>query len=224
VRVATLRIEMVARRYASPFAPETARASPSETLIRPPHREQHRSFAPLSNGDARAMIRVISMHAVMGYRRRSILALTILLLGVFFTVPSAASHAGATAAGRAQRFLLVSDNPSDNAKPIILGFGPVHAKGIDRQVTNHKDLFVFPNGKLVVRHVVVAHHRRHDPATCLFTFRQRGTYKITDGSGDYANARGHGHFHLKGTFVACGHQGPPDYFSLTIEASGSIRL
>jgi hypothetical protein len=196
-------------------------------LIGASHEEQHRGFAPLSNGDARETIRVISMHAVLRYRRRSIVALAVVLVGVFFTVPSgaAASHTAAAHAGVAQRFLALSTDPGENAKPTILAFGGVHAKGVDRQVGPRKDVFVFPDGNLTVRHQPVAHHRHHDPVTCLFTFRERGTFKITRGTGAYAGARGHGRYHVKVMFVGCRHQPPePHTFSLTIQASGRIHL
>jgi len=160
------------------------------------------------------------------------MALAIVLVGVLFTVPSgaAASHTAAasrTAAARAgvvQRFLALSTDPRESAKPTILAFGGVHAKGVDRSVGPRKDVFVFPDGKLTVRHTPVAHHRRHDPVTCLFAFRERGTFKITRGTGAYAGARGHGHYHVKVMFVGCRHQPPePHTFSLTIQARGHIR-
>jgi hypothetical protein len=173
------------------------------------------------------MIRVISMHAAVGYRRQSIVALAVVLLGVFFSVPSAATHggtAGTAGTARVQRFLALSTNPAENAKPVILAFGAVHAKGIDRQVGPRKDVFVFPDGNLTVRHDPVAHHRHHDPVTCLFTFRERGTFKITRGTGAYVGARGHGHYRIKVMFVGCRHQPPePHTFSLTIKARGHIH-
>jgi len=157
------------------------------------------------------------------------MALAVILLGALVTVPSAVAHGGG-AAGQAtrdaptQRFLAISTDPRDNAKPVVLAFGPIHAKGVDNEVTNHKDVFRFPAGSLVVRHQKVAGHRSHDPVTCLFRFFERGTYKVVRGTGEYAGAHGQGHYVLHGMFVACGHQGPPDVFVFQIRAHGPLQL
>ena len=157
------------------------------------------------------------------------MALAVMLLGALVAVPSAVAHGGG-AAGQAdraaptQRFLAISTDPGDNAKPVILGFGPIHAKGVDNSVTNHKDVFRFPAGSLIVRHQKIAGHRDHDPATCLFRFFEHGTYQVVRGTGDYAGVHGHGQYVLNGKFVACGHQGPPDVFVFQIRAHGPLQL
>jgi hypothetical protein len=170
-------------------------------------------------------------------RRQSAMALAVMLLGVLVTVPSSVAQGGGGAdrggggADRAvgagaptQRFLAIGTDPRENAKPVVLGFGPIHAKGVDNSVTNHKDVFRFPNGSLIVRHQKVAGHRGHDPATCLFRFFERGAYQVVRGTGDYVGAHGHGHYVLHGKFVACGHRGPPDAFVFQIRAHGPLRL
>jgi hypothetical protein len=177
----------------------------------------------------RAKIGVILMQALAGYRRRSAMVLAVLLLGALFTVPSAGAQngGGADQAARGvpiQRFLALSTNPKDNAKPILLGFGPIHAKGVDRAVTNHKDVFRFPNGSLIVRHQAVSHARSHDKATCFFRFSERGTYRVVRGTGAYAGAHGHGDYRVHVQFVACKNQGGPHAFMLEIRAHGPLRL
>jgi hypothetical protein len=170
---------------------------------------------------------VIPMQAVTGYRRRSMIALGVMLVGVVVTVPSAVAQ-GVGGADKAapgaptQRFLAIGTDPEENTT-LVLGFGPIHAKGVDKAVTNHKDVFRFPKGSVVVRHQRVAGHRDHDPATCLFRFFERGTYQVVRGTGNYVGAHGHGHYVLRGKFVAC-QQGPPDVFVFQIWAHGPLRL
>ena len=164
------------------------------------------------------------MFAVKGHTRLSALALAVMLLGVFLLpIPFAASQSAGGHAGRVQRFLVLSTHPSDETPP-VLGFGPVHAKGIDRTINNHKDAFVFPKGKLVVRHHRTGHHRFHDPKTCLFRYRERGLYRIIRGTGAYAGAHGHGRYHVKVTSIGCSHQGPPHTFVLQIKTRGPLHL
>ena len=123
------------------------------------------------------------MRAVATDRRRSVMVMALMLLAALMTVPSALAHGGG-AAGQSsrsaptQRFLAISTDPSDNAKPVVLGFGPIHAKGVDKAVNNHKDIFRFPAGSLVIRHQKVTGLRHHDPVTCLFRFSERGTYRV----------------------------------------------
>jgi hypothetical protein len=169
-----------------------------------------------------------AMQGVASYRRWSLITLAVMLLGAFFTVPSAVagSGGGAEKAARSaptERFLAIGTNPrSDNL--VLLGFGPIHAKGVDHPVTAHKDVFRFPNGKLIVRHQKVAGHRDHDAATCLFRFFERGTYQVVRGTGDYVGAHGHGHYRVHGKFVACKKDAPPSLVLIMIRARGPLQL
>ena len=77
------------------------------------------------------------MEALNGLRRRSLtVALAVMLLGALFAIPSAMaqSSAGAGAAAKGaptERFLALSTNPRENAKPVVLGFGPIHAVDVE---------------------------------------------------------------------------------------------
>jgi hypothetical protein len=161
---------------------------------------------------------------VKEHRRLSAVALAVMLLGVFLLpIPSVASQSASGQAVRIQRFLVLSTHPSDDT-PTVLGFGPIHAKGIDKTINNRKDVFVFPNGKLVVRHHATSRHHFSDPTTCLFRERERGHYRIVRGTGAYAGARGHGHYHVTVTAIGCRQHHQPNTFVLQIKARGPIRL
>jgi hypothetical protein len=167
------------------------------------------------------------MQAVASYRRWSVMTLAVMLLGALFTVPSAVAQSGggtdkAAKGAPTERFLAIGTNPkADNL--VLLGFGPIHAKGVDN-VGKRKDVFRFPNGSLVVRHQKVAGHRDRDPATCLFRFFERGTYQVVRGTGDYVGAHGHGHYRLHGKFVTCKQDAPPSLFLIMIRARGPLQL
>jgi hypothetical protein len=155
------------------------------------------------------------------------IALGVMLVGVVVTVPSAVAH-GVGGADKAapgaptQRFLAIGTDPEENTT-LVLGFGPIHAKGVDKALTAHKDVFRFPNGSLIVRHQRVAGNRTHDPVTCLFRYFERGTYQVVRGTGDYVGAHGHGHYIVHSKAVACTHQ-PPDAAYFQIQAHGPLQL
>jgi hypothetical protein len=157
------------------------------------------------------------------------MALAVMLVGALVAVPSSAAQGGGGADRGAvsrvpiQRVLAISTSTKPNAKPVLLGFGPIHAKGVDRPVNGHKDVFRFPKGSLIVRHQRVAGNRHHDPTTCLFKFFERGTYQVVRGTGGYVGAHGHGHYVVHGTFVGCKNQ-PPEANVFQIRAHGPLRL
>ena len=169
------------------------------------------------------------MQAVAGFGRRSATALAAMLVGALVAVPSSVAQGGGGVdrgdgvRAPTQRFLAISTDASENAKPVVLGFGPIHAKGVDKVISNHKDVFRFPNGRLIVRHQKVSGNRDRDRATCLFRFSERGTYQVVRGTGDYVGAHGHGHYVVNGKFVACRNQ-PPDAVFFQIRAHGPLRL
>jgi hypothetical protein len=161
--------------------------------------------------------------------RRSVVALAIVLLGVFLVIPSPTATGGSagSAGGSlgAQRFLLLGTDPTVEGPPeTVLAFGPIHAKGSVTNVSDTKDIFVFPDGTLTVTHRPKSSGESFDPVTCLFRFRERGTYRITGGTGAYEDASGKGNYRVKGLGVACDETALPEVFMLRIFAKGSIHL
>lgn len=168
------------------------------------------------------------MQASAGYRRPSVMVLAVILVGSLFALPSAVAQAGGSEGKAARRapiehFLALSTSTNENSNPILLGFGPIHAKGVDRAVTNHKDIFRFPKGSLVVRHHRVAGSRHHDRVTCLTRIFERGTYRVVRGTRAYAGAHGRGHYRLRVQFVACQHS-RPRALMIEIRAHGPLHL
>ena len=136
-----------------------------------------------------------------------------------------ASAAGAATTGT-QTFTLLSTDPSDGAQPIIIANGPVHARGTDVQVSPSIDRFVFPSGNLKIHHKTTAgtSHDSFDPVTCYGTHTENGTFTVTNATGAYKNATGSGSYTLKITFIGCDPDSQPDYYSLEVDATGTLTV
>jgi hypothetical protein len=148
----------------------------------------------------------------------------IILLGLFVAGPSATANAGDHHRGDVQHFLVLSSDPSENATPIVVATGPIHAKGTDTVVSETEDTFTFPDGTLSVTHHVDEESVEDtaDAVTCYFTYTERGTYEVTGGTGAYADADGHGHYSVRASGVGCDENAPPEFFSLKIKAAGPL--
>jgi hypothetical protein len=147
----------------------------------------------------------------------------IIVLALFAAVPSATANGGDHAR---QHFLLLSSNPSENATPVIVATGPIHAKGTDTVVSETEDTFTFPDGTLSVTHSVKENsvEDTFDEVTCYFTHTERGTYTVTGGTGAYADADGDGNYSVKASGVGCDENAPPEFFSLQIKAAGPLHF
>jgi hypothetical protein len=160
-------------------------------------------------------------------RPRSILGLVAVLATLFLVIPGVATagSAGTHHAAKAstQHILALSNNPSNNAKAIVIAQGPVHARGVDIVTGRHTDLFKFPNGALKIFHKAKGQHSTFDKKTCLGLVTEHGIFKVTGGTGAYAGASGHGTYHLTVTIVACRNQ-KPKVFQLQIHAAGPLSM
>jgi hypothetical protein len=163
---------------------------------------------------------------LMTTSRTRALALFAALTGVMLGVPasSATGQSGTTAAAQGhQRFLLISTDPSEQGGGTVAGFGPIHAKGTDVVINDHRDRFKFPAGNVVIRHRAAkgSTHESHDSKTCYLRFSERGTWTAVSGTGAYAKVDGGGTYRVLGQGFGCGKQ-PPEVFSLTIRARGHL--
>ena len=61
-----------------------------------------------------------------------------------------------------------------------------------------------------------------DPATCLFTFTERGTWKTVKGTRAYANVKGNGTYKVFGQGFGCDENQPPETFFVRIVAKGPL--
>jgi hypothetical protein len=110
----------------------------------------------------------------------------------------AASHRAVTGT---EHFQLVSASLTSGKSPLA-AYGAFNASGTDTQGNGNTDTFAFPGGSFLVKHKAT-HSRSHfSKRTCAGVVRQRGTYKISNGTGTYAGISGHGHFKFRLLIVA----------------------
>jgi hypothetical protein len=83
----------------------------------------------------------------------------------------------------------------------VAAYGVFNASGIDREISNHVDVFRFSNGRFLVTHKPTHTHSFFNKRTCAATIIQRGVYRLSHGRGRYAGIRGHGRYLLHGLFV-----------------------
>ena len=181
-------------------------------------------IAPLPESGAQGVGEWIQLFSAHWRRpRRSVVALIVIFLGVFAAVPSASAEKGHGHGRHIQHFLLLSTDPSEEDS-VIIANGPIHARGTDRVVSETEDTLEFPDGTLSIVHKPKKEGRdTFDPVTCYFTYTERGTYKVTGGTGDYEDARGHGRYSVNASGVGCDPEAEPDVFTLRIKASGPLH-
>jgi hypothetical protein len=154
----------------------------------------------------------------------TVLALFTLALFGLATSASAASHAANPKHHGVQHFLGLQSDPAETATPTIIATGPIHAQGTDTVINDNNDVFTFPAGTLSVFHSPTSQHDSFDPVTCLARHTERGTYRITGGTGAYAQASGKGQYTVSVVAVGCSQSAPPTVFQLVIDAKGPIRF
>jgi hypothetical protein len=113
---------------------------------------------------------------------------------------------------------------SFDESPTLVASGPISAIGTDKELTNHRANFVFPDGTLVVKHYDIASKDTYDRTTCVGTHSETGAYTIARGTGAYAHATGSGHYKFLGVFQGCEHDEPPTSVSIVIQAHGPLDL
>ena len=98
-----------------------------------------------------------------------------------------------------QHFQAMNTTTSQNSTTNpLLAYGVITAAGTDRQNANGTDTFFFPGGTFTVKHVTAKGTARQyfNPKTCLFTYSERGTFKLSGGTGRYWGIRGSGTYTL----------------------------
>lgn len=150
----------------------------------------------------------------------------VLLAGALLSSPPASASGSETEATTAQhqRFVLIQGDPEESGGPIA-ATGPIHARGTDVVIGNFKDRFEFPDGNVIIKHKPKngLTTESFDPVTCLFTFKEQGTWKAIKGTGAYTQVQGHGTYRVLGQGIGCDENKPPEVFILRIVAQGPLR-
>jgi hypothetical protein len=158
----------------------------------------------------------------MNKMRLSALAVTATMTGALLSAPatSAVSAEPDERVQGRQTFVLLEGAETS----LVIGKGVIHAKGTDVVVSGRVDRFEFPDGNLTLRHKVKkgTTHEHFDTVTCYGTFTERGTWRITDGTGAYADARGSGTYRVSGDIVGCDEDAAPEVFFVKVNAKGTL--
>ena len=149
--------------------------------------------------------------------RHVFVALTVAAVGVV-GIQGTASSAPLTK----QNFTLTADISEEGGGGTVVATGAINATGEDVVVSDTEDHFVFPDGTLTVIHAPVRSKDHFNDKKCSGSFRESGTYVISEGTGQYEGVTGSGSYRVVGRFHD-GCEGTPTG-TLTITARGSINL
>ena len=145
------------------------------------------------------------------------------------TYPAAITHPASAhrAVTGTEHFQIVSTSLTSSRSKVV-AYGVFNASGVDIATSNTRDTFKFPGGKFRVTHKVTRNRQHFNKTTCAGTFRERGTYKLSHGTGKYAGISGHGRYRLRGLIVArhtahgCSRR--PIAIQVIIRAHGPVTL
>jgi hypothetical protein len=140
--------------------------------------------------------------ATAGRRRAVALATTGLAAGAAVTalaLPAGAASLPARPAvvSGTQHFQMMTTSPTAT-KTSLIAYGALTAPGTDKQNPNGTDTFVFHGGTIGLKHTPGKGQTKQsfNPKTCLLQVSEKGTYKLTGGTGKYKGVSGSGTYAL----------------------------
>ena len=142
-------------------------------------------------------------------------------------VAAASTHSGG--ASGIEHFQLMTISATATTSSVI-AYGVFTGAGVDHQVSNNVDRFVFSNGTIRVHHSNGKGQQSFNPKTCLLTVNEHGTFLLTHGTGKYAGISGHGTYHLSVLAIGarshgkCSQTKPPVAYHQVINARGLVSL
>ncbi len=154
-------------------------------------------------------------------RVRTIVGAASVIAATAFAVGSAPVSAG-TRTGT-EHFVSTSSSATSNRKP-VQAFGPISGVGTDIQLGNNHDRFEFSNGSFIVTHHGSSDLHSVDRKNCVFVQTEQGRYELGQGTGAFKNLHGNGTYDYQVIGQGCAQTGPPQQFSVVIEAAGPLTL
>ena len=116
-----------------------------------------------------------------------------------------------------QNFTLTSETEEGGT---VVASGAINATGEDVVISDTEDQFVFPDGTLTIVHAPVRGKGHFHEQQCSGTFRETGTYVISEGTGLYEGVTGSGTYRVDAHVDGCTE---PPTGTLTITARGSLN-
>jgi hypothetical protein len=129
-----------------------------------------------------------------------------------------------------QHFQLMTTSATSNRASVIAHGAVFTAGGVDIQ-GNKVDTVKFPGGTFRIRHSAGHGPQSFNPRTCLLTVTQRGTYRLSHGTGKFKGISGHGRYLVRILAVGprnakgkCSMSKAPTAFQQIINAQGPAHL
>ena len=147
--------------------------------------------------------------------------------GLVVTGLTAASASPATGSGT--EFIQLMNTSATSPTESAIVHGRFADYGVDHP-GKKVDTVVLQKGSYKVAHRATSTSNRFNPKTCLDRISQKGTFRISGGTGKYARISGHGTYQARILFIAkrvggkCSRTKPPVAYHLIITASGPVRL
>jgi hypothetical protein len=141
----------------------------------------------------------------------------------------ALASTGSAGASGTESFQLMSTSGTGSTSSVIAR-GVFTGVAVDHEQAHNNATFVFRNGTIRLHHSAGQGPQSFNPKTCLLTVSQRGTYRLTGGTGKYAGITGGGHYQLSILAVGarsggkCSQSKPPVAFHQVINASGPVSV
>ncbi len=112
-------------------------------------------------------------------------------------LPAGASPVAASAVAGTQHFQMMTTSPTAT-KSSLIAYGALTAPGTDRQNANGTDTFIFSGGTIGLKHTPAKGQSKQsfNSKTCLLQITEKGTYKLTGGTGKYKGVSGSGTYAL----------------------------
>jgi hypothetical protein len=171
-------------------------------------------------------------------KRATVLAMTgaAVAAGLVLAGPAGASPLAArpAAVSGIEHFQIMSTSGSATTA-VVIAYGAFINHGIDHEnnssAKTSTDRFTFAGGSFKVVHTTKLQSQLSNAKACFYSFSQKGTYKLTGGTGRYKGISGSGTFTgsdlgfgPKTKSGACNENANPVIFQEVIDASGPVKI
>jgi hypothetical protein len=129
----------------------------------------------------------------------AVVAATAVTAGLALPAGASTVAAKPAGAGGTEHFQMMNTSTSQTTttNPIV-AWGIFTAAGTDHEYANNTDTFAFPGGTFTVKHVTTpgTAHQYVNAQACLFIYSEKGTFKLSGGTGRYWGIGGSGTYAL----------------------------
>jgi len=114
------------------------------------------------------------------------------------------------------------------SQQLVYAIGPIVGVPSVKPLSDTRDEWTFPDGTVVMEHLVKHQNDQFDPKSCVGTLDESGTVRVVSGTGAYAHAQGHGTYRFRGHASSapgtCGPNTTPTSFFGFAVASAEISV